>query len=224
MKLFSLLSNSNLKNMKTLFKFLFAATCVSLLVTCQKPDQVFNDDSSANELKDAKIHKTYDKGDIVQLSGWATFKTWEVIGGKVVQNSKNEVPTATLEFLGKHDILLTITEIKPGFGPLTMADYGKIADSGELKFNFATPVFPGTSVYITDIIRSSCCATIWGEGINQNTLVFKGKFDGNHLSATAYFMASVTTPCPSLPFNEELLTGGDLHWTEGYELDVVVVP
>jgi hypothetical protein len=167
-------------------------------------------------------HK-YSPGTILNLSGKALYRTWEIGNGVVVQDAFWPC-VATLEFLENKEFRYTFSEIRPVDGPKDIVCYGKMAASGELMFTFPVPlmVFPdGTSLTITDIIQAHACATIWGPGINQNTLVFKGRFDGTKFEATAYFMATVASPCPSNDMFDPALHPGPLHWTFGYDLNVV---
>jgi hypothetical protein len=212
--------------MKTLKRLLFFIAGVSLLVACSKSDGFFGHDSFGNDFKNGhngpevnKCRQNFNKGDVFKLSGLALYRTWEVRGGKVWQNASNPCEV-NLEFLDKHNFLFTITET--GKGTWTMSR-GKIGDSGMLTFRFPTPLFTlpdGTGLNITDIISGHACATLWGEGINEGTLVFNGKFDGKELTATAYFMAKVASPCPSNDMFDPALVKGNLWWTFGYNLTV----
>jgi hypothetical protein len=211
--------------MKTLFKFLFAAACISLLVTCQKPDQAFIDDSSANELKCANIDKKFEKGEIFNLKGLALYKTWKVVGGKVIQDVKWDA-VGTIEFLGDGNFTFTFSELRPNGN--AAAFNGKIDNNGKLKFQFPSPLFVDPvngPFYITDVIKQHACATIWGEGINEGTLVFHGKFNGNKFTATAIFNATVGCPCPSNDMFDPCLLNAngvvDLYWIFGYDFEVV---
>jgi hypothetical protein len=202
--------------MKTLKKLLFLLAGICLLLACSKSDQFLGGDLKPTNLNKAGL--TINKGDVFQLSGGnggALYRTWEVIGGKVWQDGNNPC-TAELKFLDSHNFIFTFVE--PPKPPIPC--YGKMGDSGTLTFKYPVPLeFPGGfTIKITDLIQMHGCATIWGEGINEGTLVFKGKFDGTRFTAIAKFMASVMTPCPMWGDAE---INGNLHWTFGYDLNVV---
>lgn len=199
---------------------MFFTAGICLLIACSKSDQFLGDDSFSNNLKNnqfeqaANIH--YAPGTTFHLSGIASFDTWKVIDGTVLQDVDN-VCTAELIFLEKNDIKVTFYEVKPGIGTVPFECYGKIASSGILSFKYPVPVFGPLN--ITDIIRMNSCATIWGEGINEGTLVFKGKFDGKRFTDAAKFMAKIEEYCPSnymFPTPVE----GNIHWVFGHDLTV----
>lgn len=202
--------------MKTLKKILFFTAGICLLIACSKSDQYLGDDSFGNSFKNGQKGSVndfkYTPGKSYELTGLALYKTWKVGSGEVIQDVGLPC-TAILEILENHDIIFTFTELpKP-----TIACFGKISESGVLSFKYPTPVAWGLN--ITDIIRMHTCATIWGEGINKGTLVFKGDFDGIRFNATAKFMARIDVPCP-----DGMLGGpidGNLHYTFGYDLTVV---
>jgi hypothetical protein len=205
---------------------LFFLAGVCLLVACSKSDGFFGHDSFGNDFRNGhdglivdKCGHNFNKGDVFKLSGLALYRTWEVRGGKVWQNASNACEV-NLEFLDKHNFMFTITET--GKGTWTMSG-GKISESSVLTFKFPTPLFTlpdGTALNITDIIQAHACASIWGEGINEGTLVFKGRFDGKKLTATALFMAKVASPCPRNDMFDPALVNGNLFWTFGYDLTV----
>ena len=100
---------------------------------------------------------------------------------------------------------------------------GKISSSGTLTFQFPSPLFVDPvngPFYITDVIKGHACAEIWGEGVNQGTLFFRGEFDGTRFTATAKFMAKVSSPCPSNDMFDPALVEGNLHWIFGYDLTI----
>jgi hypothetical protein len=205
--------------MKTLKRLLFFIGGICLIFACSKSDGFLGDDS-ANNLKSAQIEQTvpvyYAPGTTFTLSGFALFDTWKVIDKTVLQDVHN-VCTAELVFLEKNNFRITFYEVKPGFGTVPFECYGKISSSGILSFKYPVPVF-GT-LNITDIIKMNSCATIWGEGINEGTLVFKGKFDGKRFTDTAKFMAKIEEYCPNnymFPTPVE----GNIHWTFGHDLTV----
>jgi hypothetical protein len=211
--------------MKTVKRILFFIAGITLLVACSKSDGFFGSDSFENSLKNCQygpvIDLKYIPGTVYTLSGKALYNTWQVKDGTVLQNNKWDC-AATLEFLKNRGIRYTFSELRPN-GPANIVCYGKIAASGILTFKFPAPLFTlpdGTKLYITDIIRAHACAKIWGEGINEGTLVFKGKFDGTRFTATAKFMATVASPCPSNDIFDPALVDGPLHWTFGYDLTV----
>jgi hypothetical protein len=80
----------------------------------------------------------------------------------------------------------------------------------------------GIPYNITDMITMNTCATIWGNaGINNGTLVFKGKFDGKKLTDLAKFMARINEPCPGGYFETFEPINSNLHYTFGHDLKVV---
>ena len=211
--------------MKTLFKFLFAAACISLLVTCQKPDRVFIDDSSADELRSAKIPQKHQIGEIVNLKGFATYKTWEVNGGQVWQDNKAPA-TAELKFLDDNNFDLAVTETGKG----TFTHHGTIANSGEVTMKFAVFGYnpDGTPSFgITDILTAHACATkLWGnDGIPDHTIIFYGKLNGEKFNAAAKLMVNVACPCASNDMFDPCLLNAngvvDLYWEFGYDMEVV---
>jgi hypothetical protein len=214
--------------MKTLKRIMLFFAGVSLLIACSKSDGFFGHDSYGNDFRNShdgqmvdKCGHDFNKGDVFKLSGLALYRTWEVRGGKVWQDASNPC-VATLEILDNHNFKFTFTETKPTYS-ITLECLGKIAASGVLTFKYPVPVMTlpdGSGLNITDIIRGHACATIWGEGINEGTLVFNGKFDGKKLTATAYFMAKVASPCPSNDMFDPALVKGNLWWTFGYALTV----
>jgi len=101
--------------------------------------------------------------------------------------------------------------------------YGKISNNGTLTFKFPAPLvtFPdGSKLYITDVIKMHACAELSGEGVEDGTLVFYGKFNGNKFEATAKFIATVASPCPSNDIFDPALVTNPLNWTFGYDLTV----
>jgi len=211
--------------MKALTRLLFFIVGIYLLIACSKSDQYLGDDSFGNSLKNGQneqiVDLKYAPGTIYNLSGMALYDTWEVISGKVWQDAANTC-FGTLEFLEGRNFKYTFWETRPNGNNAIF--YGKISSSGTLTFSFPSPLatFPdGTKLYVTDIIKGHACAEIWGEGINQGTLVFKGNFDGNRFTATAKFMAKVASPCPSNDMFNPALVNGNLHWTFSYDLCVV---
>jgi len=195
--------------MKTPGKFLILLSGICLFIACSKSDQFSGDDLQMSNLNKSAVK--INAGDVFPLSGLALYRTWKVGGGEVLQDVGLPC-TATLEILENHGIIFTFTEPpKP-----TIVCYGKMSESGVLSFKYPTPVAWGLN--ITDILRLHTCATIWGEGINEGTLVFKGNFDGTKFNATAKFMARIDVPCP-----DGMLGGpidGNLHYTFGYALTV----
>lgn len=195
--------------MKTFKKLLLFLAGVCLLIACSKSGNYLDDDLQLPNLK--KTVLAINAGDVFSLSGLALYRTWKVGGGEVIQDTGLPC-TATLEVLENDDIIFTFTE----FPKPTIVCYGRMAESGVLSFKYPTPVAWGMN--ITDILRLHTCATIWGEGINEGTLVFKGNFDGTRFTATAKFMARIDVPCP-----DGMLGGpidGNLHYTFGYDLTV----
>lgn len=186
--------------------------------SCNKESSPIQATTSDNAQADMKSMQIYKPGDVFKLSGLALYRTWMVKGGKVLQNAGNPC-VAELVILDKQNFKFTFTETK-STGPISLECFGKMAASGVLTFEFPAPIFPG-GPYVTDIIRAHTCATIWGEGINKGTLVFKGKFDGEKFEATAYFMAKIEVECPSAADLFPTPVDGNLHWTFGYDLAVV---
>jgi hypothetical protein len=206
--------------MKTLMKLTLFIAGISLMFACSKSDRFLGFDS-LNNLKCGKIERpfsfNYDPGTVFTLSGFALFDTWKVKDKTVLQDVHN-VCTAELVFLEDHNFRITFFEVKPGLGTIPFECYGKIASSGILTFKYPVPVF-GT-LNITDIIKMNSCATIWGEGINEGTLVFRGKFDGKRFTDLAKFMARIEVNCPG---NTMFTTpvDGNIWWTFGHDLTVM---
>jgi tetratricopeptide (TPR) repeat protein len=171
-------------------------------------------------LKYDQLHQ-YEKGEILNLKGLALYKTWEVRGGKVWQDSKLDA-VGTLEFLGDGNFKFSFSETRPN--PNSMAFDGKIGHNGELKFQFPSPLFVDPvngPFYITDVIKQHACATLSGEGIDQGTVVFYGKFNGERFTATGKFVATVACPCPSNDMFDPAGVNDNLHWIFGYDFTVV---
>ena len=206
-------------------KLLFFLAGICLLIACSKSDDFLGNNSFGNSFKDGKnepiVDLKYAPGTFYNLEGVAWYKTWEVISGKIVQNVGNDC-VGTLEFLEGRNFKYTFSETRENGN--TAAFYGKISASGTLTFQFPSPLFVDPvygPFYITDVIKGHACAELWGEGINEGTLVFYGKFNGNKFEATAKFMARVASPCPSNDMFDPALVNGDLNWTFGYDLRVV---
>lgn len=212
--------------MKTLKKLLFFIAGICLLIACSKSDQYWGDDSFGNKSKndqDGLICKNkYTPGTIYNLSGVALYNTWEVASGKIWQDVANEC-VGSIEFLENMNFRFSFQETRPN-GNAAIFDIGKISNNGTLTFKFPSPLatFPdGTKLYITDIIKGHACAELWGEGINDGTLVFYGRFNGNKFEATAKFIARVASPCPSNDMFDPALVTNPLNWTFSYDLKVV---
>lgn len=196
-----------MKNVKRIL-FFFVGTC--LLIACSKSDNFWGDDFTDINLN--KATTTINPGDHFSLTGFATYDTWEAGSGKVWQDVDNAC-TAELVFSDKYNFTFTFLESpKP-----QITCHGKMANSGELIFEYPVPLIEGWFT-ITEIIQMHACATIWGEGINKGTLVFKGRFDGISFKATAKFMASVASPCPSNNMFDPSLVNNPLNWTFGYNM------
>lgn len=175
---------------------------------------------SNDEQADLKSAKIYKPGDVFNLHGKATYRTWKVGGGEVLQNVLNEC-NGSIEFIDSKNFKYSFAETRTNGNAATF--YGKIAASGELSFQFPTPLAetPEGPLYITDIIRNHSGATaMWGPGINQGTLCFKGSFDGNKFTALASFMVKIEEHSDNNDMFETPVDG-TLHWTFGYELEVV---
>jgi hypothetical protein len=200
--------------MKTTVKILSLVLAILLLMACSKSDPLFEKSNMAVE-KSSAIE--FVAGTTYQLQGFSLYKTWAVIGGTVLQDVRHE-NIGEIEFLGGRDFRFTFQETRPGGN--TMVYNGKISASGELDFHMPSPIFTfpdGTPFYITDVIKSHGCVTnLWGPGINEGSLYFKGRFDGTRLTAEAKFMATVIDNCPDL-FSYE----GNVHWIFGYDMTVV---
>jgi hypothetical protein len=210
--------------MKNLKRILFFIAGICLLMACSKSDNFWGDDCFGHKGKIGKdIPKPFDKyapGTSYNLSGLALYKTWKVKDGTLIQDHPWPC-TATLEFLEGRDFKYTFTEERGG-DPMdnpSLECYGKISASGILTFKFPAPLWPD-GLYITDIIREHACAKIWGEGINEGTLVFKGKFDGTEFTATAKFMALIEEYCPNATDLFPTPVDGPLRWIFGYDLTV----
>ena len=204
-------------------KLLFFIAGICLLMACSKSDSYYNDSFGNKIGKDnaVAVNKCA-PGTIYNLSGLALYKTWEVGRGTVWQNVANPC-VGTLEFLEDRNFRYTFAETRPNGNAAVFS--GKISSSGTLTFQFPSPLFVDPvngPFYITDVIKGHACAEIWGEGVNQGTLFFRGEFDGTRFTATAKFMAKVSSPCPSNDMFDPALINGPLHWTFSYDLCVVV--
>ncbi len=192
------------------------------MIGCSKSDQFSGNDSLGNSFKKSQnepiVDLKYSPGTVYNLSGLALYKTWTVKEGTVIQDNKLDC-TGTLEFLEGRNFKFAFAEIRQGGN--SMVYYGKISSSGVLTFQVPSPLFVGPTgpFYITDVIKShGCVIEIWGPGINQGTLFFNGRFDGERFTAEAKFMALVDESCPDL-FNPTY--NGQVHWIFGYDLNVV---
>ena len=199
--------------MKTTVK-IFTLACLLQIMACSKSDPFIENGLMTYE-KSAVTE--FVKGTIYQLEGLSLYKTWTVIEGTVIQDVHHE-NIGEIEFLGGRRFRFFFQETREGGNA---AEYfGKISASGELRFQFPSPLFyfpDGTPFYIIDVVKSHACVTnIWGPGVNEGTLYFKGRFDGTMLYAEAKFMASVIDECPEL-FSYE----GDVHWIFAYDMIVV---
>jgi hypothetical protein len=208
-----------MKNMKRLL-FFFAAIC--LLVACSKSDGFLGPGSFENTLKngqnDPAANLKYIPGTVYNLSGLSLYKIWSVKEGIVLGDYKIEC-TGTIEFLKDRNFVFSFQETGPDGNAATYS--GKISASGELRFQFPSPLAildDGTKLYITDIIKSHGCVTdVWGPGVNEGTLYFNGRFDGSHFYAEAKFKAMVNGNCPDL---FDLAYDGLVNWIFGYDLTV----
>jgi hypothetical protein len=210
--------------MKTLKRILFFIAGICLLIACSKSDNFWGgDDPFGNKSKndhDGLVCKDkYAPGTIYNLSGLSLYKTWEVKSGKIWQDGAYEC-VGTLEFLEGMNFKYTFQETAPDGNGAEF--YGKISKSGALTFQFPVPLVPG-GPNITDIIKDHVCAEIWGEGVNDGTLVFHGKFNGNKFNATSIFTVKVASPCPANDVFDPALVTNPLYWTFGYDLKVVKV-
>jgi hypothetical protein len=205
--------------MKMLNKLLLFAVAVCLMIACSKSDDFAGYDN-LNNLKNGQVSQVapvnFAQGTVFKLSGFALFDTWTVKDRTVLQDAHNDC-TAELVFLEKNNFRITFFEVKPGIGTIPFECYGKIASSGVLSFKYPVPVFGPFN--ITDIIKMNSCATIWGEGINEGTLVFKGKFDGKRFTDLAKFMAKIEEYCPT-NYMFPTPVDGNIHWTFGHDLTV----
>lgn len=208
----------------SLLKFVMILFCSSCLISllfwgCNEGNSLLPS-ASDDEQTDLKSAKKYNPGDVFNLRGVATYRTWKVGGGEELQNVAYDC-NGTIEFLEDRSFKYSFAETRAN-GNSAMF-FGKIAASGELSFQFPTPLMetPDGPFYITDLIKNHTGSTaMWGPGINQGTLCFKGKFDGTKFSAIAYFMSKIEQHWE----NNDLFdtpVDGSLHWTFGYELDVV---
>jgi len=211
--------------MKTLKRLLLVIAGICLVIACSKSDGFWGNDTSWEKSKndrDVQVCKEkYAPGTIYNLSGLAGYKTWEVNSKKVWQDTNNEC-VGSLEFLDDMNFKFAFKETRENGNDAEF--YGKISNDGTLTFKFPAPLatFPdGSELYITDVIKMHACAEIWGEGVNDGTLVFYGKFNGNKFEATAKFMARVTSPCPSNDIFDPALVTNPLNWTFSYDLTVV---
>ena len=200
--------------MKTTVKILSLAVAILLMMACSKSDPFYEDSNIAVE-KSATAE--FAAGTIFQLEGAALYKTWAVTDGTLLQDVSNE-NIGEIEFLGGRDFRFSMQETREGGN--AMEYYGKISASGELRFQFPSPLFyfpDGTPFYITDVIKSHGCVTdLWGPGINQGTLMFKGRFDGTRLTAEAKFMATTIDACPDM-----FSYIGNVHWIFAYDMTIV---
>lgn len=207
--------------MKTLKRFLFFVTGIGVLFACSKSDSYYDDSFGSNIGKENAVAvNIYTPGTIYNLSGSALYKTWEVGRGTVWQDVDNPC-VGTLEFLEDRNFIYTFAETRPNGN--AMVFNGKMSASGTVFFKFPSPLFvdpENRPFYITDVIKGHACAELWGPGINEGTLYFHGKFDGTRFTATAAFMAKVSSPCPLNDMFDPSLVEGNLHWIFGYDLTI----
>jgi hypothetical protein len=199
--------------MKTTVKVLSFAGCILLIMACSKSDPVY-ENGNFSVKKSAATE--FVAGTIYQLQGYSLYKTWTVTDGTVLQDVSWE-NIGEIEFLGGRDFRFFFMETRENGNVAEY--YGKISASGELNFQFPAPLFTlpdGTPFYIIDVIKSHGCVTdVWGPGVNQGTLYFKGRFDGTRLYAEAKFMAAVIDNCPEL-----FVYDGNVHWIFAYDMTV----
>jgi hypothetical protein len=212
---------TKISRMKTLKRLLFFIASICLLIACSKSDSFLDNDSFGNNHKSGQIEplgaRKFSSGDVFNLTGKALFDTWKVKDGEVLQDVHNDC-WAELEIMDKNNFKITLHERKSPDFVLDVECYGKIAASGVLSFKYPTPIAFGMN--ITDIIIMNSCATIWGPGVNEGTLFFKGKFDGKKFTDTASFMAKIEEYCPN-NYMFKTPVDGNLHWTFGHDLTVV---
>ncbi len=200
--------------MKVSFKALFLGLLVLGFVA------VIGQAASLVDQGKSPAPQKYAAGTKFDLTGLSIYRTWEIGNGEVVQDVGYPAH-GTLEFFEDNKFMYSFSEDRPSGN--SGAFFGKLDASGTLKFEFPAPLFvdPVTGpFYITDLIRAHTCGTIWGPGINEGTVKFNGRFDGEHFSATAGFMAMVASPCPTNDMFDPALHPGPLHWIFNYELDV----
>ncbi len=200
--------------MKAIVKTLSLAGAILLMMACSKSESFPENGNSAIEKSAAT---EYVAGTIYQLEGYSIYKTWTVVGGTLLQDVRHE-NIGVIEFLGGRDFRFSFQETRPGGNAMVYT--GKISASGVLNFHMPSPIFTfpdGTPFYITDVIKSHGCVTdLWGPGINEGSLYFKGRFDGTRLTAEAKFMATVIDNCPDM-----FSYTGDVHWIFAYEMYVI---
>jgi hypothetical protein len=182
--------------MKTLLKFLFAATCISLLITCQKPIVPIEDQSDVS-LKKAMV---YPVNTVLNFTGTMEYKYVQVIGNNELIKQTFPVDPATITILGDQKIDFFDVEHQPLFDRAGHM-YGKMTPSGVVTLEVPAPVgtLPdGTPIFLPDYAKAHLGATLLvGEGVSKGTLVYHGKFDGSKLVIVTNFEVKCPVEAPS---------------------------
>lgn len=191
--------------------------CISMFNTCSKPDQPL-DEQSGEILKCAKI---FSPGEVLNFTGKTIYNYEQLIGHNVLADMfcPNEVKITILK---DRKIELLVTE-SGDCGERSFYAYGNITPSGFVTFEYAVPVITlpdGTGMNITDVIKGHLGGTIKGPGVERGTLVFFGRFLGNKLLATSYFIAKCEVEWPANNIFPTPVKGPiKCSWT--YDLNIV---
>jgi hypothetical protein len=205
--------------MKKLLVFI-AGIC--LLFGCSKSDQFYGDDLNSTDLNDMSpkcnaIHKGP-----INLKGITGFGFYSAKEHKVLADPYvNYVDcTAELTFGDKHKFVLHTKEgwLNDDGSPFMYREIyfdGKILPSGELKFSwpmtfkefdFDLGDYVTKTVGVLPEIRLHTGCVLFGTGINNNTLDYKGYFRKNKFFADTHFMGIQKVP-GELGFNTEIVPG-----------------
>lgn len=210
--------------MKTLVHFSkrsgFSTTIFFLLLAiisgCTKQamtPESFGENLNTSDLKSQIVHEG-----TISLQGFTRFAFYATKEGRVITDgySMNFLECqAELIFIDNKNFVLNTKEIVPGIGLLyrEISFEGKITPSGQLKFSW-----PETWMELNDFgvlesrteilaqVRMHTGMVISGQGINKNTLIYMGRFDGEKLFADMHIVGQQKVP-GTMSFFEELVEG-----------------
>ncbi len=161
--------------------------------------------------------------EVVHLEGLTLFDAYAVKEKLVVVSSDWDQLNckATLTHVKDQDYIL---ETKEYFGDVLAREITwnvKMTPSGVLNFAWPVPYYtydPSGLVFDNpaDVVRFHTGYKVVGEGVNKNTLAYKGNFDGEHFYAATTFMGKWIQPGALEFFIEtegpvKLVFGIDLH-------------